>query len=34
MENQMGFFQKFKNALYNTEAYVSFLNQGLGKGIL
>lgn len=34
MENQMGFFQKFKNALYNAEAYVVFLKQGLGKGIL
>lgn len=30
----MGFFQKFKNALYNAEAYVTFLKQGLGKGIL
>nr|WP_302597037.1 DUF1189 domain-containing protein [uncultured Cellulosilyticum sp.] len=34
MENQMRFFQKFKNALYNAEAYAVFLKQGLGKGIL
>lgn len=34
MESQMGFFQKFKNALYNAEAYAVFLKQGLGKAIL